>query len=59
MDRRTWQATVHGVAELDTTKQLATKEVSGTSREGAGSVVDEPVPEHWSHCVWTSLEKRE
>ena len=42
-DRRAWQATVHGVAELDTTKQLATKEVSGTSREDAASVVDEPV----------------
>ena len=42
-DRRAWQATVLGVAELGTTKQLATKEVSGTSREDAGSVVDEPV----------------
>lgn len=43
---------------MDTTKQLATKEVSGTSREDAGSAVDEPIPEQWSQQVWTNLEKR-
>ena len=42
MDRRAWQAAVYRVAELDTTKQLATKEVSGKSREDAGSAVDDP-----------------
>ena len=58
MDRRAWQATVYRVAELDTTKQLATKEVSGKSREDAGSAVDEPILEPWSQQMWTNLEKR-
>ena len=58
MDRRAWQATVYRVAELDTTKQLATKEVSGKSREDAGSAVDEPILEQWSQQMWTNLEKR-